>query len=92
MTPEQTIQYFEYTFGKKKTAAAAETQLKNLQTQLKREQDKLSKNPFDIAQNEKVDQIEKELAVYSDYMSKGTTIKQQSFQTSSNTATAIQRK
>ena len=75
MTPEQTIQYFEYTFGKEKTAAAAETQLKNLQTQLKREQDKLSKNPFDIAQNEKVDQIEKELAVYSDYMNKVKTEK-----------------
>jgi len=70
MSPEQTIRYFEYTFGKDKTILAADKQIKNLQAQLKKEQEKLDKDPFNIEQNKRVSDIENQIAVYSDYIKK----------------------
>lgn len=68
MTAEQNIQYFEYTYGPERTLGAAQAQVRNLQSSLKKEQAKLDKNPFDISQNEKIASLETDLKHYNDYV------------------------
>jgi len=68
MTPEQNVQYFEYTYGKEKALQAAEKQVDNLKKRLKSERTKLDNDPFNIKQNQKVEDIQTQLDAYSNYV------------------------
>ncbi len=68
MTPEQNVQYFEYTYGKERALQAAEKQVANLKKRLKSEQTKLDRDPFNIQQNQKVEDVQTQLDAYSAYV------------------------
>ena len=67
MTPEQNIRYFEYQYGKEKAVQAAMKMSENLTKRIKKEQEKLDNDPFNIAQNELVDQLQAQMEAYKNY-------------------------
>jgi hypothetical protein len=68
MTPEQNIKYFEYNYDKDKAIDAARKMSENLKTRIKKEQAKLDADPFNIQQNELVDQLKAQQKTYQDYV------------------------
>lgn len=67
MTPEQNIRYFEYQYGQEKAVQAAMKMSENLTKRIKKEQEKLENDPFNIAQNELVDQLQAQMEAYKNY-------------------------
>lgn len=67
MTPEQNIRYFEYQYGQEKAVQAARKMSENLTKRIKKEQEKLDNDPFNIAQNELVEQLQAQMEAYKNY-------------------------
>ena len=67
MTPEQNIKFFEYQYGQDKATQAATKMVDNLKKRIKKEQAKLDGDPFNIAQNELVDQLKAQEKAYKEY-------------------------
>lgn len=77
MTPEQNIKYFEYQYGPDKALRAATKMVDNLKERIKKEQAKLDADPFNIAQNDLVENLLSQQKVYQDYVGNATPAKEE---------------
>jgi hypothetical protein len=77
MTPEQNIKYFEYQYGPDKALRAATKMVDNLKERIKKEQAKLDADPFNIAQNDLVENLLSQQKVYQDYVGNATPVKEE---------------
>lgn len=77
MTPEQNIKYFEYQYGPDKALRAATKMVDNLKERIKKEQAKLDADPFNIAQNDLVENLLAQQKVYQDYTNNEIPVKEE---------------
>jgi hypothetical protein len=76
MTPEQNIKYFEYQYGTDKALRAATKMVDNLKERIKKEQAKLDADPFNIAQNDLVENLLAQQKIYQDYTSNAAPVRE----------------